>query len=139
MTAANPVRYLDAADQMLRGAGPTGATAVSGGWWPKACACLIRLALEGGLQDFWQRVSPQVAASANGRTKLLMLRRRTNRDTARRTSYAWATLSRATHHHCYETAPTAAELRRLHTEVTELLDLLGDTTGLGETRRAVKT
>jgi hypothetical protein len=126
VTAANPVRYLDAADQMLRGAGRTGAAAIRGGWWPKACACLIRLALEIGLHDFWQRVSPQVAASTSGRTKLLMLRRRTDRDTARRTSYAWAALSRATHQHCYETAPTAAELRRLHAEVTALLDLLRD-------------
>jgi hypothetical protein len=121
MTAADPVRYLTAADEMLRGAGPAGARAIAGGWWPKACACLIRLALERGLQEFWQRESPPVAATTNSRTRLLMLRRRVDRDTARRASYAWATLSRATHHHCYETVPTAAELRGLHREVTELL------------------
>ena len=50
-----------------------------------------------------------------------MMRRHKNRDIVRRASYAWATLSRATHHHCYELAPTAAELRRLHAEVTTIL------------------
>jgi hypothetical protein len=37
---------------------------------------------------------------------------------------AWVTLSAATHHHCYELAPTSAELRRLHTEVSALLTRL---------------
>ena len=129
MTAASPARYLAAADEMLRGAGPAGAVAVAGGWWPRACACLIRLALEAGLHAFWQRVSPPVAATGSGRTKLLMLRRRVDRDIARRTAYAWATLSRATHHRCYDTAPSAAELRHLHTEVAALLGLLSDPAG----------
>ena len=123
MTRATPDRCLAAADQMLTGTGPLGATALADGWWPKACACLIRLALEGGIDAFWQRVSPPVAACANGRTKHLMLRRR-DRDLARRVSFAWAALSSAVHHHCYEMAPTAGELRRLHTEVTALLATL---------------
>jgi hypothetical protein len=120
MTTATPDRCLAAADQMLRGAGPLGATALAGGWWPKACACLIRLALEGGIDAFWQQVSPPVATCASGRTKQLMLRRY-DRTMARRISFTWAALSSATHHHCYEMAPTAGELRRLHTEVTALL------------------
>ncbi|WP_088948742.1 hypothetical protein [Micromonospora zamorensis] len=49
-------------------------------------------------------------------------------ETARRVAFAWATLSAATHHHCYELAPTAAELRRLHTEVSTLLEQLEPTT-----------
>ncbi|MGK5671724.1 hypothetical protein ACSNOB_02610 [Micromonospora sp. URMC 106] len=40
---------------------------------------------------------------------------------ARRVAFAWATLSAVAHHHCYELAPTAAELRRLHSEVSVLL------------------
>lgn len=125
MTTIDPQRCLAVADEMLRGAGPAGGLAVAAGWWPKACACLIRLALEQGLQAYWERVSTQVAASGSGRTKLLLLRNRTDRDTARRMSFAWATLSRATHHHCYESAATASELRRLHTEVADLLVRLG--------------
>lgn len=118
-----PERWLAVADEMLKGAGTAGATAVTGGWWPKACACLIRLALEGGLDAYWRRVNPAVAACRNGRTRLLMLRGRAGpgREAARRLGFAWAALSRATHHHCYETASTAVELRLLHDEVTDLL------------------
>jgi hypothetical protein len=42
-------------------------------------------------------------------------------DVALRLAFAWVALSRAVHHHGYELAPTAAELRRLHHEVTDLL------------------
>ncbi len=124
MNPATPDRCLAAADEMLGGGGPLGLAAVSAGWWPKACACLIRLALEGGVDAFWHRMSPPIAACATGRTKHLMLRRH-DRRLASRVSFAWATLSAAIHHHCYEMAPTAAELRRLHTEVTAILTELG--------------
>jgi hypothetical protein len=124
MTTVTSDRCLAAADQMLRGAGPLGVLALAAGWWPKACACLIRLALEGGIDAFWQQVSPPVAACGSARTKLLMLRSRTDRAVARRISFAWATLSSATHHHCYELAPTAGELRGLHAEVTALVKTL---------------
>ncbi|MEV0154259.1 hypothetical protein AB0H57_11030 [Micromonospora sp. NPDC050686] len=128
MTAPTAARCLAAADQLLRGAGMVGAAAVTAGWWPRACACLIRLALEVGVDDYWRRVRPAVAACQQNRAKQLMLRGRLGPGAAvaRRIGYAWATLSAATHHHCYELAPTAAELRRLHTEVGGLLTLLGD-------------
>lgn len=125
MSNREPDRHLAAAERMLTGADTVGEHAVSGGWWPKACACLIRLALEAGLHAFWNRVAPPVAATS-GRTKLLMLRRRTGRTVAGRMAYAWAALSRATHHQCYEVAPTAGELRALHGEVTALLRLLDE-------------
>ncbi|SCE99431.1 hypothetical protein [Micromonospora mirobrigensis] len=123
MTAPTADRCLSAADRLLRGAGRFGAAAVTAGWWPRVCACLIRLALEGGVDGYWQRVRPDVAACQQNRAKQLMLRGRLGPGAAvaRRIGYAWATLSTATHHHCYELAPTAAELRRLHTEVADLL------------------
>ena len=126
MTGPNPQRYLDAADEMLRGAGGFGSAAVTAGWWPKACACLIRLALERGIDTFWQQVKPQVVECRRGRTKQLMLRSRRGPgvDVAHRISFAWAALSRAAHHHCYDLPPTAAELRRLHHEVSQLLTQL---------------
>ncbi|TYB91842.1 hypothetical protein FXF53_29290 [Micromonospora sp. WP24] len=126
MTAPTPQRCLAAADQLLRGDSVLGATAVTAGSWPRAGACLIRLALEGGIDAYWQRVKPDVAACRQGRAKQLMLRGRLGpgADTARRVAFAWATLSAAAHHHCYELAPTAAELRRLHTEVDALLTRL---------------
>ncbi|MBX7266913.1 hypothetical protein KIF24_13335 [Micromonospora sp. Llam7] len=114
---------------MLRGAGPLGTAAVTAGWWPRACACLVRLALEGGIDAYWRRVKPSVAACRQGRAKQLMLRGRLGPggEVARRVALAWATLSTATHHHCYELAPTATELRRLHGEVSILLTRLGVT------------
>jgi hypothetical protein len=114
-------RYLAAADGMLYGHGSAGAAAVDGGWWPKACACLIRLALETALDEYWLRTTPAVAAYGSGRTKLLLLRSRCDRALVREATYAWGTLSRATHHHCYEIAPTHTELRRLHDSVTAVI------------------
>lgn len=126
MTAPTPRRCLAAADQLLRGAGQLGASAVTAGWWPRACACLIRLALEGGIDGYWLRVRPVVAGCRQGRAKQLMLRGRLGpgREVARRVAHTWATLSAATHHHCYELAPGAVELRRLHAEVSDLLTRL---------------
>ncbi|HLT11294.1 MAG TPA: hypothetical protein VK028_10875 [Micromonosporaceae bacterium] len=122
----SPDRLLAAADDMLRGVGTVGSAAVTGGWWPKACACLIRLALETGLDAYWQRVDPAVAACGRGRTKLLMLhaRRGPGPEIARRMNLAWATLSRAMHHHIYEAPLSAMELRSLHGEVAELVTRL---------------
>ena len=114
-----PARCLDAADALLR-SGPSGI------WWPKVCACLIRLALELAIEQYWLRTSPQVASCTAQRTRLLMLRRRSGAELARRAAFAWGALSTATHHHCYDTAPTAGELRRLHTEVTLLATRLHD-------------
>ncbi|HEX5541644.1 MAG TPA: hypothetical protein VFX60_08770 [Micromonospora sp.] len=121
-----PERWLTVADRMLSGSGGLGAAAVAGGWWPRACACLIRLALEAGIEAYWQRVNPAVVACTRGRTRLLLLRARNGPGlaVARRAAYAWATLSQATHHRGYETVPAATELRHLHTEVTSLLDTL---------------
>ncbi|MFG1759776.1 hypothetical protein [Micromonospora echinofusca] len=123
-----PQRCLAAAEELLRGAGAFGGAAVAGGWWPRACACLIRLALEGGIDAYWRRTRPAVAGCRQGRAKQLMLRGRLGPGVvvARRVAFAWATLSAAAHHHCYELAPTAAELRRLHTEVSTLLARLDD-------------
>jgi hypothetical protein len=44
-----------------------------------------------------------------------------NRAGARRAFLIWSRLSDATHPHPYELAPTAAELRRWHNEVTRIV------------------
>lgn len=114
MTGTND-RWLAAADQLLRSPNNTV------GWWPRACACLIRMSLETGLDAFWKRTHPPIAACRSRRAQLIILRRYTARDTARRATYVWASLSAATHHHCYDLAPTASELRNLHTEAVAVL------------------
>jgi len=44
---------------------------------------------------------------------------------AARTGHAWSALSRACHHHPYELAPTAAELRSWFPVVRELIQKVG--------------
>ena len=97
------------------------------GRWPRACAWLIRLALEQTLDSYWSRVLPQ-AAECGMRPQLLLLPAHAGSDIAERAREAWMGLARATHHHVYELAPTAAELRGWHRAVSQLADDLGQAT-----------
>ncbi len=99
------------------------------GVWPRACAWLLRLALEAALDGFWQLRAPQIVACHNRRAQILVLARYADADTTRRVGYLWWALSRIGHHHGYELAPTAAELRHLTTEVravSVMLQPVGD-------------
>lgn len=93
--------------------------------WPRACALLIRLALEKALDLFWARALP-VAAACGMRQQLLLLPLYTANlpAAAGLAREAWLGLAGAAHHHAYELGPTAAELRTWHTEVAELVRLL---------------
>src|SRR5262249_18749232 len=99
-----PEELLAQADRLLPGLVP-GVT----GCWPRACVWLLRLALEQGLDRHWAAVLPE-AADCPMRPQLLLLPRYLGTDAAQRTRHAWSDLSRAAHHHPYETAPTATEL-----------------------------
>jgi hypothetical protein len=117
-----PEGLLAEADRLLR-------TVVPGveGCWPRACVWLTRLALEQGLDRYWARVQPEVAMCGM-RPQLLLLPRYAGVDTAQRARRAWTGLSRAAHHHPYESPPTAAELRHWHDLVTAVLTDLATTT-----------
>lgn len=106
-----PDSLLADADRLLREAVPN-----SRGRWPRVCVWLIRLALERALDDFWAAREPQIAAAPH-RAQLLLLDRYAGPDVAHAATAAWAGLSRAAHHHPYELAPTAGELRRWQTTV----------------------
>jgi hypothetical protein len=54
----------------------------------------------------------------------LMTRPTTGVEAAGRAAYLWWALSRAGHHHGYELAPTAGELRHLHSEVLGMVNTL---------------
>lgn len=112
-----PRELLAAADRLLisplRG---------SDGQWPLACALLIRLALEAGLDEYWTVKEPS-ARACSMRAQLLLLPQFADREAALMAREAWLGLSRAAHHHAYELAPTAPELRRWHTDVTSLLTI----------------
>ena len=54
------------------------------------------------------------------RAQLLLLPRYADADTVEHVAEAWLGLARVTHHHAYDLAPTAAELRRWHELVTSI-------------------
>ncbi|MDT3439008.1 MULTISPECIES: hypothetical protein [unclassified Pseudofrankia] len=110
-------RYLDTVDSLLRESFPDTA-----GRWPRACAWLLRLALEDALRDLWNREHPAVA-TVSMRAQLLSLRilRGLDPTVPARADYLWACLSRAGHYHPYELSPTASELRGWHNDVYGLV------------------
>jgi hypothetical protein len=111
--------YLGNAETLLRGAQRN-----TRGVWPRACAWLLRLALEAALDAYWARVEPSVAMCRSRRAQLLVLERYAGRDTAKRVAYLWWALSRVGHHNGYELAPTGNELRSLHTDVVAVVRML---------------
>ncbi|KQC36996.1 hypothetical protein [Frankia sp. ACN1ag] len=115
------LRYLDVADSLLRERPDEIA-----GLWPRACAWLLRLALESAVDDLWARERPAVAQTPM-RAQLLSLRylRALGPEPLAIAEYLWESLSRAVHHHPYELSPTATELRRWHQDVHALALTLG--------------
>ncbi|MGC4797140.1 hypothetical protein ACLQ3H_23920 [Micromonospora saelicesensis] len=91
--------------------------------WQRGSACLTRLALEQGLRHYWDRVAPSVV-DRSMRNQLLVLPTFAGAEAASTARTAWHGLSRAMHHHTYELAPTVAELRGWHQDVTALLPQL---------------
>jgi hypothetical protein len=103
-----PADLLAEADRLL-----TTVVAGTRGRWPRACAWLTRLALEQALDEYWLRTLPE-AVNCGVRPQLLMLPQYAGASAAAQAAEAWYGLARATHHHAYDLAPTAAELRRWH-------------------------
>lgn len=91
--------------------------------WPRCAAWLIRLALEHALNGVWANRYPELV-EANKRTQLLALAVVADEAIHQQTVQLWSRLSRAGHHHHYELAPTAAELRDWLDEVRALAVLL---------------
>lgn len=136
VTPVTPEELLASADQLLTSPVPG-----LGSLWPRACALLIRLALELSLDRYWERVLPE-AADCGMRQQLLLLPQYTRAlpmnvdacaalsaseaaasdaaDAASLARAAWLGLAGAAHHHAYELAPTAEELRGWHTAVLRM-------------------
>lgn len=81
-----------------------------GGVWPRCAVWLIRLAVEHEIDALWSRRSPAMTTCTR-RSQLLALGLVIDTTLQHRATELWNTLSRAAHHHHYELAPTAAELR----------------------------
>jgi hypothetical protein len=112
----DPGRLLEMAHRLLHR--PDAATA---GLWPRVSALLARRALEACVGELWNdRALPLHACSM--RTQFLCLRTYLgDTDLAARTNHAWSALTRACHHHPYELAPTATELRSWFSVVGDLI------------------
>lgn len=121
---AVPQNCLEAADQLL-------SSAVRGtrGAWPRACAWLLRLALEAAMDDYWRRCHPEVLPMRARSPQFLILDRYAGRPIAARAGYAWSALSRAGHHHCYELGLTVGELRLLRQTVATIVSDLAAAQG----------
>ena len=79
------------------------------GLWPRASALLARQSLEIALKTYWSAVAPGTE-EASMRAQLLCLEGYLPATVARQAYQVWTALSRASHHHVYELAPTREEL-----------------------------
>jgi hypothetical protein len=96
---------LDAADDLLR-------RPSAGGTRPRAAVLLLRLAREMEVDAFWVRSGLAEVADSPMRAQLPCLSHYAGYESAGQARTLWGQLSEACHYHCYELAPTAAELRR---------------------------
>lgn len=97
------------------------------GAWPRAAAFLARQALEEALDRYWQRSVDLRSATRRAQLACLPIYLKDD-ELVMGVRTAWATLSRATHHHIYELSPTAPELDVWLTTVESLAAALDETT-----------
>ncbi|PYQ05628.1 MAG: hypothetical protein DMF82_08080 [Acidobacteria bacterium] len=91
------------------------------GLWPRASAVLACRALEASVRRLWERRALDLQRCPM-KVQLICLRTYLgDADLAARTGHAWSALSRASHHHPYELAPTVDELRGWLSVVEELI------------------
>ena len=120
MDDGGPRELLSMAESLLGRADPDTA-----GLWPRASALLGCRALESTVHRLWERRALDLR-SCPMRVQLICLRIYLgDADLAARAGHAWSALSRACHHHPYELAPTAMELRGWLSVVGELIQKVG--------------
>jgi hypothetical protein len=101
---------------LLRRADP-----LTAGLWPRAAALLGGQALESSVARLWSRQGLDFQGCPM-RAQLICLRTYLgDAELAARAGHAWSALRRASHHHAYELAPTAAELQAWLGVVDELV------------------
>jgi hypothetical protein len=96
--------------------------AVTSSAWARSTALLTRQALEAALGDFWRSRAPGME-DCPLRAQLVALQLYVpDPHAARLAHHTWASLSHACHHHAYDLAPTASELRAWLDTVAQLVD-----------------
>ena len=96
---------LDTAEAIL-----DGALRIGGGLQARAAALLARQALEQALGEFWESRAPDVSR-CRVRTQIQCLAAFLDPEPVAAAATAWNRLSEACHHHPYDVAPSAAEMR----------------------------
>lgn len=104
-TAPDAAALLAAAESVL-----DGGLRVGGGLQSRAAALLARQALEQALVEFWLRRSPGVQRCRT-RTQIQCLSAYLDAEPVAAAATAWSRLSETCHHHPYDVAPSAAELK----------------------------
>lgn len=95
------------------------------GLWPRASAVLAGRALEASLRALWERRTLDLRGCSM-RVQLICLKSYLpDAELAARAGHTWSDLRRACHHHPYELAPTATELRGWLAVVEELVEQAG--------------
>lgn len=121
MTHGTAREDVSAAQSLLRPVDGT-MTSLAPGVRARAAALLLRRALERGLDDFWEGVTPDMTYI--GKHRILCLEAYTGRETARRCYLTWSALSTACHYRAHELPPGPSEIRGRLLEVDTLLDAL---------------
>ena len=96
----------------------------SEGVWPRAAALLTRQVLEEALDRLWLAVHPGVVGASRATQLTCLGLMITDSGLVADVRSAWASLSRACHHHHYELGPTAAELDRWIRQTEHLVETL---------------
>ena len=107
------------------------ASAETIGLWARAAAFLGRQSLEDAMSWVWIRRAPGLE-SCPARAQLLCLGPYLgDEELAESAAYVYGRLSSACHHHAYELAPTADELRAWLSAVDRLMSAAGAVSGAG--------
>lgn len=101
-----PDQLLTAAERLLER--PDAKTA---GAWPRAAALLARQALEQSLDAYWKLKGLPLDTLPTGPQLICLSGYLAEESLGERVRHAWGALSDACHHHPYEFAPSADELR----------------------------
>lgn len=92
--------------------------------WARSVALLARQALEDAVDLFWARHAPGMQQASRTSRFIALRYYLADASFARGAHQLWATLSDASHHHGYELAPTAGELRGWVDAVTAMVGRL---------------
>lgn len=121
MTAAPAARLALAARTVLERPG-----ALPRATWPRTAALLARQAVETAVAGRLAARTPGLEACSRATQFTCLPWYVEHRATARRAHQTWAALSQACHHHAYDLAPTASELRSWLDDVDRLVVELAD-------------